>query len=300
VEALPRDQRLVDHKEFTVQIARAAQIPHLLREIGRLRELTFREVGEGTGRALDLDPFDKDYLHLFMWNREESEVVGAYRLGLTDRILARSGRGGLYTHTLFKFKPGFFRRIDPAVELGRSFISARYQKKYQSLSLIWRGIGEFIVRNPRYRVLFGPVSISREYTALSKDLMVRFLKKRKFNRRYADYVVARKPFHFSRLADLDGQVLESSLQDIDDVSALISEIESDNKGVPVLLRQYLKLNGKLLSFNVDPQFSQVVDGLIMVDLELTDPKLLKRFMGKEGSKTFLDRGASSGTIRSAG
>jgi len=208
-------------------------------------------------------------------------------------------REGLYTNTLFRFKPGFFSQIDPAVELGRSFISAKYQRKYQSLSMIWKGIGAFLVKNPRYRVLFGPVSISQEYNPLSKDFMVHFLKKNEYSARYADFVNARNPFTFSRLDGLDHQVLDSTVQDFDNVSAMISEIEHDHKGIPVLLRQYLKLNGKLLSFNVDPQFSQVVDGLILVDLETTDAKLLNRFMGRKGAQAFLDYGAESREIRSA-
>jgi putative hemolysin len=287
IDRLPDSQQLLEHNEYSIHTAEAHQVPRLLKEIGRLREKTFREVGEGTGADCDLDRFDRHYLHLFMWNRDACEIVGAYRMGLTDRILGRYGRRGIYTHTLFRFKRGFFDMIDPAVELGRSFICSKYQKKYQSLSLIWRGIGEFLVRNPDYKILFGPVSISQDYHALSKDLMIQYLRKKRLNDRFSSFVQARNPPVGSRLAGLDEKVLESSLQDIDDVSALVSEIEMDGKGIPILLRQYLKLNGTLLSFNVDERFSQVVDGLILVDLGCTEKKLLKRFMGDVGHRSYL-------------
>jgi putative hemolysin len=292
IDALPEDSLLASQVGYSVHVAEADRIPNVLREIGRLREKTFREVGEGTGNPCDIDLFDSTYLHLFMWNRETLEIVGAYRLGLTDRILARYGKGGLYTSTLFRFKDGFFDQLNPAIELGRSFICSGYQKKHLSLSLIWKGIGAFLVRHPRYKVLFGPVSISRDYNTLSKNLMIQFLKNERTHPRLSPLVRAKHPPRTGHLAGLD----RSLLRDIDDVSALISEIETDHKGVPVLLRHYLKLNGKLLSFNVDSDFSRVIDGLILVDLELTDPRLLKRFMGIEGYRRF----STCGKVLAAG
>lgn len=287
VESLPLESRLTSQGECSVHIAKTGQIPKVLQEIGRLREKTFREVGEGTGRPSDLDAFDEYYLHLFMWDHAASRIVGAYRLGLTDVILERYGIEGLYTSTLFDFKPDFSRHFNPAVELGRSFICSDYQKKHVSLSLMWKGIGEFVVRSPRYNILFGPVSISEDYNALSRNLMIQFLKRRRMDGRFAGLVRAKNPLPPSRFKGLDRKTLESSLKDIDEVSALVSEIETDQKGVPVLLRQYLKLNGNLLSFNVDEDFSRVVDGLIRVDLTATSSKLLKRYMGAEGLKRFL-------------
>jgi len=281
---------LVRQNDFAVYIAPAKRIPNILDEIGRLREKTFREVGEGTGRNQDLDRFDEHYRHLFVWNEAQREIVGAYRLGLTDQLLTRSGVEGLYTSTLFQFKPGFFHQIDPAIEMGRSFIRSEYQKKRQSLALLWRGIGEFVVRHPRYKVLFGPVSISREYNPLSRNLMIQFFKAAKFDPQFARLVRAKNPPRNrvrDRLEGIDKRILKSALRDTEDVSALISEIEKDAKGIPVLLRHYLKLNGTLLSFNVDKDFSRVLDGLILVDLSKTDPKLLKRYMGREGCTSFL-------------
>jgi putative hemolysin len=286
---LPDDQRLVQSGGFEVYIAGAAQIPNLIKEIGRLREITFREVEEGTGNPVDLDRFDQDYYHLFLWDRAANQLVGAYRLGLTDRILADHGPKGLYTNQLFRFKPEFVRRLSHAIEFGRSFIRPEYQKKFNSLMLLWKGIGEFVSRHPHYHVLFGPVSISKDYQTVSRNLMVRFLRDRKFDDSLSRLVSPRKPYRSHRMEGISKHILKMSFQDIDDISLLISEIEKDGKGIPILLRHYLKLNGNLVCFNVDKDFSDVVDGLLMVDLTRTDVKLLKRFMGEAGFARFSRR-----------
>jgi putative hemolysin len=278
---LPGSARLLEAGDMEVFIARAADVPATLREIGRLREVTFRAVSEGTGRPSDLDRFDDTYLHLFMWNRARGEVVGSYRIGRVDEILAAAGAGGLYTSSLFKFRPGFLERLGPSLELGRSFIRAEYQRKPTSLALLWRGIGEYLVRHPHYKVLFGPASISRDYQSLSRGLMVEFLGKQRRDESFASQVRAKNPPR-ERLRPDERRALDALVKDADDVSALVAEIEEDNKGIPVLLRHYLRLNARILSFNVDPGFGDCLDGLILVDLRKTDPKILKRFMGEEG------------------
>jgi putative hemolysin len=286
--ALPEETRLHQQGEYELYAARAKQIPAVMREIGRLREKTFREVSEGTGRSHDLDRHDQDYVHLFMWNRARAELVGSYRLGQVDELLEKSGVSALYTSSLFKFNEGFLRRMGPALELGRSFIRAEYQRKPTSLALLWRGIGEYLVRHPRYKVLFGPVSISRDYASLSRRLMVEFLAQERGDRSLAGMVKPKNPLK-ERLAPEENLALRAvfgpQAKDADDISALVSEIEEDNKGMPVLLRHYLRLNARLLCFNVDPAFGNCIDGLIVVDLRTTEPKvltLLKRFMGAEG------------------
>ncbi len=286
VQSLPPESVLVNGEQFRVHVARANQIPNLLLEIGRLREKTFREVREGTGMSRDLDRFDQYYVHLFMWDAGARAIVGAYRIGLTDEIMAQHGKAGLYTSTLFKYKDEFPETLDPAMELGRSFIASEYQKKQASLALLWRGIGQFVVRYPRYSRLFGPVSINPEYNAISKDLIVQFLRKNNFDRKLASLVRAKRPPRRQKLRGAEKEALLSSVRDIDDVSALVSEIEVDKKGVPVLLRHYLKMNGQLISFNIDPDFGQCLDGLIVVDLLKSDAKLLKAYLGPDGVKAF--------------
>ncbi len=289
IKALPEEQQLLTHGDFEVYYAFAAQIPNILEELGRLREKTFREVGEGTGEASDTDRFDLYYRHLFMWDEKAGKIVGAYRIGLTDEILLTHGPSGLYTSTLFKFKPGFLEKLDPALEMGRSFIVSEYQKKHATLSLIWRGIGHFVSKHPQYSVLFGPVSISQEYNAISKDLMVKFLRKNRLSPELAHLVKAKNPPRGGpQIRGSEKKALFESVKNVDDVSALISEIETDQKGIPVLLRHYLKMNGQLLSFNVDNDFGYCVDGLIIVDLTKADMRLLRSYMGPERCEKFME------------
>jgi putative hemolysin len=285
IAALPAASLLCSQGDYQVHVARAAQIPAVLREIGRLREKTFRAVSEGTGRALDLDRYDDSYLHLFMWNRAKQEVVGSYRLGRVDDLLESGGVGALYTSSLFKFKEGFPHRLGPALELGRSFIRAEYQRKPTSLALLWRGIGAYLVQNPGYKILFGPVSISRDYHSLSRRIMVEFLANKRGEPSLQGMVRAKNPLR-ERLAAEERAALAPLIKDVDDISHLVAEIEEDNKGMPVLLRHYLRLGARLLSFNVDPAFGNCIDGLIVVDLRTTDAKILGRFMGEEGHRRF--------------
>ena len=288
VEALPAEQRLVASGHFLVQYARAEQIPWCLQEIGRLREITFRAAGEGTGKASDVDLFDAYYLHLFAWDAQAEAIVGAYRMGLTDEILVRYGKRGLYTQSLFRYGPRLLETISPAIEFGRSFVRAEYQRSFSPLLLLWRGIGRFLLRSPQYAVLFGPVSISSSYAPLSRQLMVDYLKTNNIEADLARHVKARRPFRGRRPTAWDGVEL-ADLKDIEDLSRAIARIERDNKGVPVLLKQYLKLGGRLLGFNADEQFSDALDGLIMVDLRASEPRVLARYMGEDGAAAFLAR-----------
>jgi len=285
VAKLPADRTLVETEEFSVLLARANEVPNVLHEIGRLREVTFRRAGEGTGKAIDLDAFDDYYWHLFVWNRRNHEIAGAYRLAPSNEIVARLGAKGLYTSSLFQWKRSFLDRISPAVELGRSFVRPEYQKSYAPLLLLWKGIGQFLVRNPRYKVLFGPVSISNDYNATSRQLMVKFLSAYRRSPELAPLVRARNPLRQrpSRLAD---ELIGATVWDVEDLSALIADVETDRKGVPVLLKQYLKLGGELVAFHIDRQFGNTLDGLIVVDLRKTDARLLERYMGKDGAARF--------------
>lgn len=274
---------------FDVFLAAAWEIPAVLHEIGRLREVAFRAVGEGSGKALDLDAFDASYLHLFLWDREARQVAGGYRLGCTDILLPAGGPGALYTSTLFRFEQAFLDFLKPGLELGRSFVAPDYQRSIHPLGLLWRGIGRFVAERPRYARLFGPVSISRDYSAVSQDLMVRFLRDRRQNPAMAGWVHPHHPYGGLP----DGQGISRHLQSIEEVSAAVADAEPDRKGVPVLLRQYLKLNATLLEFSVDPAFSDVLDALVMVDLREAPSGVLARYMGEEGHRAFIAATARS-------
>lgn len=287
IAGLPEECLLDRSGKLRVYLADAGLIPNVLLEIGRLREITFRAAGEGTGKPRDLDRFDETYQHLFLWNAERLEIAGAYRLKGTDTIEGEDRRFGLYTGTLFRFGKPFLEQISPALELGRSFVRAEYQRSFNPLLLLWKGIGKVVSRNPRYCVLFGPVSISNQYQAISRDLMVTYLQHRSSLQALLRYVTPRRAFRPSRRGRPIEFVSSAGLE-VDDLSDIVSDIERSPVGIPVLLRQYLKLGGKLLGFNVDEAFSNCVDGLILVDLRNTEPRFLERYLGKEEARNFLD------------
>jgi putative hemolysin len=286
VALLPADRLLIGAKDLLAFLITADEAPAILQEIGRLREITFRQVGEGTGKSLDLDRFDRHYRHLFVWNTKSREIVGAYRLGLTDEILPRFGAEGLYTNTLFHFRGTLLDQINPAIELGRSFVREEYQKEYLPLMLLWKAIGRFVAREPRYRNLIGPVSISSDYASLTKQILMSFLQCNTRLASLASLIAPRNPPQFGPPRDSAAAVAGHAVQSIEEVDELVAEIEQDRRRVPVLLRQYLKLGAKLLGFNVDPDFGDVLDGLMLVDLMKVEAAVLGRYMGTENLAAF--------------
>jgi putative hemolysin len=287
IDSLPAEQTLHVTGDMRVLYARSLQLPGVLREIGRLREIAFRAVGEGTGQPLDLDRFDQSYLHLVVWNAAQRRVIGSYRLGPTDDIIPAQGLDGLYTSTLFKYQPQLMEQIGPALELGRSFVHPQEQKSYAPLMLLWKGIALFVCRRPHYKTLFGPVSISADYNSVSKQLLVAFLRHNKYLPSLAKLIRPMNPLKERPFSDWDPAATSTAVRDMDEVDELVSEIEADRKSMPVLLRQYLKLNGRLLGFNIDPEFGDVLDGLILVDLTQVAPAVLVRYMGKANAAAFL-------------
>ena len=188
-----------------------------------------------------------------------------------------------HTRTLFQYGHRLIARLSPALELGRSFVRAEYQKNYNALLLLWKGIGQFVVRHPEYRVLFGPVSISSRYSDSSQRLLMAFLKQNHLDRELAELVNAINPSEPNRAAPL----LTTIPQSVDEADRLVVQAEADGKGLPILLRQYLKLNARLLGFNVDPAFGDALDALMMVDLTTVDPAILNRYLGRQEAARFL-------------
>jgi putative hemolysin len=295
VDLLPHDQMLLESDSNQVWYARAEQIPHIMQEIGRLREITFREVKEGTGRSIDLDTFDNYYVHLFVWNVKNQDVVGSYRMGRTDVVFDRYGAKGLYTNTLFDYRVELLDQIRPALELGRSFVRKEYQKTFSALLLLWKGIGHYVAKYPRYRYLYGPVSINNDYDSISRQLIISFLQANNYDPALAGMIRARNPLRHKRIPGVDPEVNSIVVGDVGEISELLQEIESTQKDIPVLLRQYIKLGGKLLGFNVDPSFGGVLDGLLLVDLLDTESRLLQRYLSKEGAAEFLEYHEKMGT-----
>ncbi len=285
VARIPRDQVLVESGEFVVFVTEAEPIPHLLYEIGRLREETFRSVGEGTGKALDLDEFDAHYHHLILWNRARGEVAGAYRCGATDRILPRFGPDGLYTSSLFTYRMELLARLTPALELGRAFVRLDYQRSYSPLMLLWRGIGQWVVRNPRYRLLFGSVSIRGDLPAEARRWIVRHLIEHAFLPGFARFVRAHHPVHEERLLRVGS---EPRFDEMAELEQAVSTLIGERGGVPVLLKQYLKLGGRAFAFGRDPGFHDTLDVLTLVDLAAAPHAVLERYIGKNELPGFLE------------
>jgi putative hemolysin len=286
IAALPPERLLLENAEFAVFAAHASELPHALDEVGRLREVTFRAAGEGTGRSTDLDRFDAYYWHLLLWNKEKKEIAGAYRAGNTDEIIRVHGIKGLYTNTVFRYNEQLFLKIGSALELGRSFVRLEYQRQYAPLLLLWKGIARFVAAHPETPVLFGAVSISNEYSSVSREMIVRYFEQRESGGEFADLIQARTPFRAPKLRRWDCGALCSALRDLDQLAEPISDVEEDGKGLPILLRQYAKVGGRLVGFNLDRKFSDVIDGLVIVDLRQTDAAVLERYMGKDGYAGF--------------
>ena len=252
----------------------------VMRELGRLREVAFRQVGEGTGRRRDLDAFDACYKHLILWDEAELQVVGAYRIGEAAQIVAARGAEGLYSHGLFEFGDEFRATFGQAIELGRSFVQPRYQN-LRALEYLWYGIGAYLATRPSVRYLFGPVSVSADYPEKARKLLVYFYR-RHFGvaQRLA---IPRSPFV---LTESDERELAAEIPGEDyarDFRALKQRLGEFGVSVPVLYKQYTDLcepgGARFLGFNVDPAFAMCVDGLVLVDLEMLKASKRERYMG---------------------
>jgi putative hemolysin len=288
---LPEDRCLAHSGDLAVYLVKANETPRLLQEVGRLREVTFRGAREGTGKPRDLDCFDRYYWHLLLWHRTTQELVGGYRAGNTSEILAERGVRGLYTSTLFRYDAQVFEKIGPALELGRSFVRPEYQRQYAPLLLLWKGIARLLVAQPETPILFGAVSISNGYNKTSREMIYRFFEARMREEESTGpiepgMIEPRRPFRPAWLRPWDCRAMSHVLRDLEELSEPITDVEADGKGLPILLRQYAKIGGKLLGFNVDRKFSNVLDGLVMVDLRQTETAVLERFMGKDGAEKF--------------
>lgn len=286
IERLPSDRCLAENGDLAVYLGKAGEVPNLLLEIGRLREMTFRRAGEGSGKDRDLDSFDDYYWHVLLWHKTKLELIGAYRAGDTAEILAQRGVEGLYTNTLFRYDERLFKKLGPALELGRSFVRPEYQRQYAPLLLLWKGIARLVALRPEIPVLFGAVSISNEYNEASREMIYRFFEARMQRDDLAGLVEPRHPFRTSLLHRWDCRSMCRALRDLDDLSQPIADIEADGKGIPILLRQYAKIGGKMIGFNVDRKFANVLDGLVVVDLRQTDPDVLDRYMGRDAAAKF--------------
>jgi putative hemolysin len=250
----------------------------VISEIARLRELTFRCVEEGTGLALDLDQFDNYYRHIVLWDENDLEIVGAYRIGEGREIMKNRGIEGFYTHTLFDLESYFSSYLPQSVELGRSFVQPRYWGQH-SLEYLWYGIGAYLRSRPDIKYLFGPVSLSNSYPPLAKELIIAF-----YQHHFGQglpHAQARYPFHIS-IANQKFALREFSSDYSTSFKILNSELKKLGVKVPTLYKQYVELcvdNGcHFIGFNIDPDFNNCIDSLIMVEVDKIAPKKRHRYI----------------------
>ncbi|MCG8476515.1 MAG: lysophospholipid acyltransferase family protein [Cytophagales bacterium] len=263
-----KDHLLLEKDRFQGYVANAEKIPAILTEIGRLREVTFREAGEGTNKSMDIDQYDYYFKHLFIWDTEKEEVVGSYRIGRGKDIMEAYGTQGFYISSLFKLKEEFESILSKSFELGRSFIQRPYQKERLPLFLLWRGLFLYFKINRTqhdYQYMLGPVSISNQYASYSKSLIAAFIKKYHFNEELAQLVRPKKAYKFKEEDDSLQQILECTKDDLKKIDSYIRDIDPSHFAMPILLKKYLYQNGKIIGFNIDPKFNNCLDGLIIVD-----------------------------------
>ena len=265
VEALrTADLRLLQSKNYEVFFAEAKHIPNILHEIGRLREITFREVGEGTNESIDIDKYDQYYRHLFLWDDETKQIAGAYRMGLGSQIFPKYGIEGFYLNGLFRFEPELHDMMSKSIDMGRAFIIKDYQQKPMPLFLLWRGIIHTTLHYPEHKYLLGGVSISNQFSDFSQSLMIEFMKSHYYDPYIAQYVHPKKEFKV-KLKDADKDfIFDEAEADLNKFDKLIDELEPGILRLPVLIKKYIKQNAKLVAFNVDPLFNNAIDGLMYI------------------------------------
>lgn len=257
---------LLKSKNYELYFATAELIPNILREIGRLREITFRAIGEGTNSAIDLDEFDETYHHLFLWDNEGQKIVGAYRMGLGKFLFESKGINGFYLQSFFRFEPELFSMMEQSIEMGRAFVEKSYQQKPMPLFLLWKGIVHVTLRYPEYKYLIGGVSISNQFSKFSKSLMIEFMKSHFYDPYLAQFVRPKKEFKV-KLKDIDKEyIFDETKADLNKFDKIIDELEPDNLRLPVLIKKYVKQNAKVVAFNVDPLFNHSVDGLMYIKI----------------------------------
>ncbi|MBT8262060.1 MAG: lysophospholipid acyltransferase family protein [Bacteroidia bacterium] len=265
IELLRReDKRLLQSKNYEVFLAPAQLIPNILQEIGRLREITFREVGEGTNNPTDLDKFDSYYHHMFLWDGDAKKIVGAYRMGLGSKIFPQFGIDGFYLQDLFRFESELYPMMEQSIEMGRAFIINEYQQRPMPLFLLWKGIVHTTLRFPEHKFLIGGVSISNKFSEFSKSLMIEFMKSNYYDPYVAQYINPKKEFKV-KLKDADKDfIFDETEADLNKFDKLIDEVEPGSLRLPVLIKKYIKQNAKVVAFNVDPMFNNAVDGLMYI------------------------------------
>jgi hypothetical protein len=277
LQAIYNTNCIGEQGNFRVYICKAKKIPNTILEIGRLREISFRQVGEGTNKSIDLDEYDLYYLHLFIYDVANKQVSGAYRIGDGGYIMKTTGRRGFYVNSLFKIKKEFSFLLEDSIELGRSFVRSEYQNQRLPLFLLWKGISYFLVSHSNIKYIIGPVSISNSYSKLSKSLIIEYVVKYHWDKFLAQFITPRIPFE-SNYNGLDYEVLiESTNNSIKSLEEIIEDIDPNHTKVPLLLKKYFAQNARILCFNNDPKFNDALDGFMLLDIRDLSKETLETF-----------------------
>lgn len=281
LEALRKNNySLLQNQRYEVFCAPGSSLSHLMAELGRLREITFRQVGEGTLQSSDTDHFDTYFHQLFIWDKQKQQIAGAYRLGIGGDIIREKGIQGMYSFSLFKLSDQLLPILSQSVELGRSFVVQEYQKESQVLFLLWKGIYLFLRNNPDYRYLLGTVSISNDYSDYSKNLMVQYFKKHHFDKELARFAEPKTPF-VPQYSAFKEEMILNQITNLQALSNIIRSLDPIHSPIPVLIRKYLMLKGKFIGFNVDPDFNYSLDGFIVVDFQKIPTTILNNLNKEE-------------------
>ena len=252
----------------------------IMREVGRLREIAFRAVGEGTGSRRDIDGYDHKYFHLLLWDDDELEIAGAYRICDTSTCEDSLGKDHLYSSELFNYTDSMRPYLERGLELGRSFVQPKYWGR-RSLDYLWYGIGAFLRKNPSYRYLLGPVTLSNTYPKWAMEMLVYF-----YSRHYPclqKLAVPTLPYNIDpeRIKELAEKFPGKDQKA--EFTHLKSELAHMNLSVPTLYKQYTEVcelgGAQFAGFNIDPNFANCVDGLIIVDLARLKTSKRERYIG---------------------
>lgn len=284
--SLPEEAKLFTWGDYEIYNVSTSQIPNLISEIGRIRELTFRGVEEGTGKALDLDSFDLYYKQLFIWDSKNDKLVGGYRIGFGKEIIEAYEKKGFYLNTLFKFNKNFSNTLKQSIELGRSFVTPDYQKKAFPLFCLWKGILKVLLSRPEYRYLLGPVTISNGYSKLSKNLIIDYIKNNHYDFNICQLVKPRKKYKVKYKSD-DYELFLHSSTNLNLLDEIIEDIEIGKLKVPILFKKYLQQNAKIIGFNRDPKFNNALDALMILDVSNIPVKTLKNLSSTEQDYSFI-------------
>ena len=291
VDALRDDEkRLLISKNYEIFLAKADKIPNILRELGRLREITFRQIGEGTNKSIDLDKYDQYYHQMFLWDNDANCIAGAYRMGMGEEIYKEYGIDGFYLNELFTIDSDAHKMMSESIEMGRAFIIPEYQQKPMPLFLLWKGIVHCTLRFPQHKYLIGGVSISNKFSNFSKSLMIEFMKSNYYDPYLAQFIKPKLDFKV-KLEDADKDfIFDASEADLNKFDRLIDELEPNELRLPVLIKKYVKQNAKVIAFNVDPLFNNAIDGLMYIRIadlpESTVKPVMEEFQAEMEEKYF--------------